>query len=93
MNSQHIAQLRISSLHIQQGLFLLLALLVTLIAVQQFQRWEQSREATHTQQQLVKVSTSYQSLMRTAQINGQGPQPVDGLVSADEVATPQKWIF
>ncbi|GFM67194.1 hypothetical protein K5D34_10710 [Pseudomonas cichorii] len=93
MNSQHIAHLRISSLHIQQGLFLLLALLVTLIAVQQFQSWDQSREAAQTQQKIIKISTSHQSLTRTAQINGLGPQPVDGLVSANEVVTPQKWIF
>ncbi|GFM80356.1 hypothetical protein PSCICN_10480 [Pseudomonas cichorii] len=93
MNSQHIAHLRISSLHIQQGLFLLLALLITLIAVQQFQRWDQSREATQTRQQIIKVSASYQNLTRTAQITGFGPQPVDGVVSVDEVATPQKWVF
>lgn len=93
MNSQHIAHLRISSLHIQQGLFLLLALLITLIAVQQFQRWDQSREAAKPHQPLIKSSVSYHSLTRTAQITDLGPRPVDGVVSADEVVTPQKWIF
>ncbi len=93
MNNWHIAHLRISSLHIQQGLFLLLALLVTLIAVQQFERRDHSREAARTQQQIIKVSTSYQSLTRTAQINELEARPVDGVVSVNEVVTPQKWIF
>ncbi|AZC21812.1 MULTISPECIES: hypothetical protein [Pseudomonas] len=44
MNRQRLAQLRIAPLHLQQGLFACLALLVTLIAGQQFQRW-QDRQA------------------------------------------------
>jgi len=36
--------MRISPLSIQQGLFVCLALLVTLLAGQQFLRWEQSRQ-------------------------------------------------
>lgn len=44
MIRQGAAQLRISPLHIQQGLFALLALLITLIGGQQFLRWEQSQQ-------------------------------------------------
>ncbi len=44
MNRQRLAQLHISPLHLQQGLVAILALLVTLIVGQQFQRWEQSRQ-------------------------------------------------
>jgi hypothetical protein len=43
MNRQRLAQLHISPLHLQQGLVAILALLVTLIVGQQFQRWEQSQ--------------------------------------------------
>lgn len=44
MNRQRLAQLHISPLHLQQGLVASLALLVTLVVGQQFQRWEQSRQ-------------------------------------------------
>jgi hypothetical protein len=44
MNRQRLAQLHISPLHLQQGVVASLALLVTLIVVQQFQRWEQNRQ-------------------------------------------------
>lgn len=93
MNSQHIAQFRISSLHIQQGLFAVLTLLVTLIVVQQFQRWEQSREAPQTQQHLIKSAASYNSLRQTTLDTEDRQLPMGGMVSADEVATPQKWVF
>ncbi|MFJ4144898.1 hypothetical protein [Pseudomonas sp. NPDC089734] len=93
MNSLNIAHLRISSLHIQQGLFVVLALLVTLIAVQQFQRWESSREAPQVQQTFIKGTASFQSLRQTT-LNTEGrQQPMSGMVSVDEVATPQKWVF
>lgn len=44
MNRQSAAQLRLSPLHVQQGLFALLALLITLIGGQQYMRWEQSEQ-------------------------------------------------
>jgi len=94
MNSQRIAQLRISPLHVQQGLFLLLALLVTLIAIQQFQRWNQANEATHIQQQIIHSSVSYRSVSAPmAQDTALSIRPVDGVVAVDEVAPQQKWVF
>ncbi|MBA1231360.1 hypothetical protein G7013_17050 [Pseudomonas viridiflava] len=94
MNSQRIAQLRISPLHIQQGLFLLLALLVTLIAIQQFQRWTQVSEATETRQQIIHSSASYRSVSAPmSQGTASGLRPVEGVVSANEVAPQQKWVF
>ncbi|MFJ2365234.1 hypothetical protein ACIPIN_16315 [Pseudomonas sp. NPDC087697] len=44
MNRQRVAQLRISPLYIQQGMFAVFALLITLIGGQQFLRWEQSQQ-------------------------------------------------
>ncbi|CAM3301482.1 hypothetical protein BZK31_02310 [Pseudomonas floridensis] len=95
MNSQRIAQLRISPLHVQQGLFLLLALLVTLIAIQQFQRWTQASQVTETRQQIIHSSASYRSVSAPV---SQGTaalslRPVEGVVSANEVAPQQKWVF
>jgi len=94
MNSQRIAQLRISPLHVQQGLFLLLALLVTLIAIQQFQRWSQANEATETRQQIIHSSVSYRSVSApAAQNTALSLRPVEGVISLNDVAPQQKWVF
>lgn len=45
MNSLHFAKSKVSSAHIQQGLFLSLALLVTLIVVQQIVHWTSVNQA------------------------------------------------
>ena len=55
MNCQRAAQLRFSPLHLQQGLFAVLALLITLIAGQQFLRWEQNQQQEASR---LSVSTS-----------------------------------
>ncbi len=44
MNRQRAAQLRISPLSIYQGLFVVLALLITLLGGQQFLSWEHSQQ-------------------------------------------------
>jgi hypothetical protein len=44
MNRQRATHLHLWTVHIQQGLFAVLALLITLIGSQQFLRWEQSRQ-------------------------------------------------
>lgn len=43
MNRQGFASMRISSRHLQQGLFASLTLMVTLIGGQQYARWEQAQ--------------------------------------------------
>ena len=94
MNSQRIAQLRISPLHIQQGLFLLLALLVTLLAIQQFQHWTQVKDATLAKQQIIHSSVSYRAVSApVVQSGAPGIRAVDGLVSVSEAAPQQKWVF
>jgi hypothetical protein len=95
MNSQRIAQLRISPLHIQQGLFLLLALLVTLFAIQQFQHWTQANDAALVKQQITHSnSLSYRAVSAPmVQSESQSVRPVDGLVTVSEAAPQQKWVF
>ncbi|MBC3365701.1 hypothetical protein [Pseudomonas sp. SWRI154] len=44
MNRQRAAQFRITPLHIQQGLWAVLALLVTLVAGQQLLLWHESQQ-------------------------------------------------
>lgn len=45
MNSLHFAKSKVSPAHIQQGLFLSLALLITLIVVQQVVHWTSAHQA------------------------------------------------
>ncbi|WP_458725873.1 hypothetical protein [Pseudomonas mandelii] len=95
MNRQRVAQLRISPLHIQQGLFGVLALLITLIAGQQFLLWEQSQqpEAPHlsiqraTQTHFSAVSSSQADLAPMRMMDVDQAQPVD------EMPRQERWVF
>lgn len=93
MNSKRLALLRISPLHIQQGLFASLALLVTLIAIQQFQHWDNQREAAQIKQPFTysqSYSTASAPLARDAALS---LMPVDGKASESDRQQPQTWVF
>lgn len=93
MNRQCLAQLRISPLHIQQGLFASLALLVTLIVGQQFQRWEHHQDALPIHQQF-NASRSYTMVSAPAVKDAAlSFQPVQGTASASEQPHQQSWVF
>lgn len=93
MNIQRLAQMRVSPMHFQQGLFASLALMITLIAFQQFNHWNQTQQsqiqpmyrhsapvATATALQAKDVALSFQS--------------VDEAVTATEQAPRQQtWVF
>jgi len=97
MNSKRLAQLRISPLHIQQMLFATLAVLVTLIAVQQFQRWENARavavQATQIQQQFTHRQSFTTASASVAKDTALSFTPVDGTVPVSEMPHPQTWVF
>ncbi|MNG18938.1 hypothetical protein D3C84_1030490 [compost metagenome] len=95
MSRQRAAQLRISPLHIQQGLFAVLALLITLIAGQQFQRWEQNQqqEAPH-----LSIQHPTQTHFSAASSNQADSPPmrmmdVDQAQPADEMPRQERWVF
>lgn len=95
MNRQRAAQLRISPLHIQQGLFALLALLITLIAGQQFLLWEQSQqpEVPH-----VSIHPATQTHFRAVSSNQADLAPmrmmdVDQAQPADQMPRQEHWVF
>ncbi|MHC8303522.1 hypothetical protein [Pseudomonas sp. PB3P13] len=95
MNRQRAAQLRISPLHIQQGLFAVLALLITLIAGQQYQRWEQSQ-----QQEAPRVSihypmqTHFSAVSSTAAESGvMRMMDVDQAQAVDDMPQQERWVF
>ncbi|CAN7152646.1 hypothetical protein [Pseudomonas sp. GL-B-26] len=95
MSRQRAAQLRISPLHIQQGLLAVLALLITLIAGQQFQRWEQNQ-----QQEAPRLSIQHptQTHFSAASSNLADSPPmrmmdVDQAQPADETPRQERWVF
>lgn len=96
MNSQRLAQLRISPLHIQQGLFATLALLVTLIVIQQFQHWSGAHQATQAKQPFT-YSQSYSSASQAALPSAKEAAlsfiPVEGKAPVSEMPPRQSWIF
>ncbi|MCO8168965.1 hypothetical protein NJC40_14425 [Pseudomonas sp. 21LCFQ02] len=101
MNSQRLAQLRISPLRVQQGLFASLVLLLVLLATQQWQLHEQNREAAAMRQSLISQSLSLsQARTSVSTVDSQGwaraPVQVDRVVSQDSLARlPQqsRWVF
>ncbi|KJZ36707.1 hypothetical protein [Pseudomonas fluorescens] len=95
MNSHRAAQMRISPPHIQQGLFVVLALLITLIAGQQFLRWEQSQqpETPH-----VSIQHAAQTHFSAASSNLADTAPmrmmdVDQPQPLDELPRQERWVF
>ncbi|WP_283182369.1 hypothetical protein [Pseudomonas svalbardensis] len=95
MSRQRAAQLRISPLHIQQGLFAVLALLITLIAGQQFQRWEQNQ---HQEAPRLLIQHPTQTHFSAASSNqADGPpmrmMDVDQAQPADEMPRQERWVF
>lgn len=93
MNRQRLTQLRISPLHIQQGLFASLALMITLIAIQQFQHWENSREAAQIKQPFTYSQTYSNVSASMARDTALSLTPVDRKTPASEVPHQQTWVF
>ncbi|MFK3793322.1 MULTISPECIES: hypothetical protein [Pseudomonas] len=94
MNRQRLAQMRIAPLHLQQGLFASLALLVTLIAGQQLQRWQDSEApAPH-------VAVQHMTQTHFAPVSGQFTKaPLAQLMTVDqaqpvlESPREERWVF
>lgn len=93
MNRQRLTQLRISPQHIQQGLFASLALMVTLIAVQQFQHWDNSREAAQIKQPFTYSQSYSNANASMARDTSLSLTPVDRKTPVSEVQHQQTWVF
>ncbi|HWH88813.1 MAG TPA: hypothetical protein VNV36_18855 [Pseudomonas sp.] len=88
------AQVRISPLQIQQGLFGVLALLITLIVCQQYLSWENSRKPEplismqhSTQKHFSAVSNSQVESASMRMIDVDQEQPLD------QLPQQERWIF
>ncbi|KAB0497982.1 hypothetical protein [Pseudomonas vancouverensis] len=95
MNRQRAAQLHISPLHIQQGLFAVLALLITLIGVQQFQRWEQSQQQDAPTLNFEKPVQSHFSAVSSRQADSTPMRmmDVDQASPVGEIRHQERWVF
>ncbi|WP_085723470.1 hypothetical protein [Pseudomonas sp. R37(2017)] len=95
MNRQRVAELHLSPVPVQQGLFAVLALLITLIGGQQFLRWEQSQppevlrpvisHPTQTHFSAVSSSQANSTPMRMMDVDQAGP--------VGEVRHQERWVF
>ncbi|MDR9751227.1 hypothetical protein RG836_07195 [Pseudomonas sp. SZMC_28357] len=95
MNRQRAAQLRISPLHIQQGLTVLLALLITLIAGQQFVQWQQSQQP---EVQPLSIQHPVQTHFSAASSNQADSEPVrmmdvDQAQPVTDMPRQERWVF
>jgi len=95
MKHQRLAPLSVSSLHLQQGLFASLALLVTLIGGQQFSRWEQSQ-----QQEAVRLPVSHPTQTHFSAVSTRFADSapmllmdVDQAQPATDTAYQERWVF
>ncbi|MNM33285.1 hypothetical protein D3C81_438960 [compost metagenome] len=95
MNRQRATQLHLSPLLLQQGLFVVLALSITLIGGQQFLRWEQSQQQEgpsvsfqHPTQTHFSAATS-----GTADSTAMRMMDVDQHQAMDESPRQERWVF
>jgi hypothetical protein len=95
MNRQRAAQLRISPLHIQQGLFAVLALLITLIGGQQFVRWEQIQQPEAPRVSIQHATQNHFSAVSSNQADSAPMRmmDVDQAQPADEMPRQERWVF
>ena len=95
MTRYRAAQLHISPLHIQQGLFAVLAMLITLIAGQQLPRWEHSQqpEAPHVSFPHPTQTHFSASSSKLADIAPMRMMDVDQAQPLDEMPRQERWVF
>ena len=94
MNAQHLAnKLRISPLHLQQALFASLALMITLIAVQQFNHWNQNKEVTQVHYSHAHTAPFAKASALKASDVALSMQVDDAAATNDEAPRQQSWVF
>lgn len=94
MNTQRLAAPRISPLHVQQGLFASLALLITLIIVQQFTHWTQHQDVpSHPAIAVHSAPFAKASALKATDV-GLTLQSVESAAAPiNEAPRQQSWVF
>ena len=94
MTRQSLSQLRVSPLRLQQGLFASLALMVTLIAGQQIQHWQQSPQQIPQFERQSMTQTHFSSIgSRSADVTAPQMRVADQDSSLGELPTQERWVF
>ncbi|KRP61516.1 hypothetical protein [Pseudomonas orientalis] len=94
MTRQSLSQLRVSPLHLQQGLFASLALMVTLIIGQQMQHWQQSHEQAPQFERPVMTQTHFRSVGSTAaDVTAPQLRVADQDSTLSELPVQERWVF
>ncbi|CRM75784.1 MULTISPECIES: hypothetical protein [Pseudomonas] len=94
MTRQSLSQLRVSPLHVQQGLFASLALMVTLIAGQQMQHWQQSQQQAPQFERPVMTQTHFRSVgSTTADATAPQLRLADQESTLSELPVQERWVF
>ncbi|WP_433768283.1 hypothetical protein [Pseudomonas putida] len=95
MNRQRATQLRLSPLYLQQGLFAVLALLITLIAGQQFLRWEQNQQQERPSVSFQHPTQTHFSAARSGMDDSTSMRmmDVDQHQSLDQSPRQERWVF
>lgn len=94
MNTQSLAKLRVSPLHLQQGLFASLALMVTLIVVQQFNHWNQNHDVAQAHHAYSHSAPFAKASALKATDVALSLQPVEDAAAAiDQAPRQQSWVF
>lgn len=94
MARHSLSQLRLSPLRLQQGLFASLALMVTLIAGQQLQHWQQSPQQAPSFERPVTTQTHFSSI-GSVSADGAAKQlrVADQDSTLGELPTQERWVF
>ena len=94
MTRQSLSQLRVSPLRLQQGLFASLALMVTLIAGQQLQHWQERAQPAPQFERPAMTQTHFRSV-GSVSADATAPQlrMVDQDSSLSELPSQERWVF
>lgn len=94
MTRQSLSQLRVSPQRLQQGLFASLALMVTLIAGQQMQHWQQSQQQISPFERPAMTQTHFRSVGSvSADVAAPQLRMVDQESSLSELPSQERWVF
>ena len=94
MNRQGFPRIRLTSLHLQQGLFASLALLVTLIGGQQLVRFEQAPQPVQTVLHQAGPQTHFSAISSNNQAtNGYALAAADDTQIASSDVPQERWVF
>jgi hypothetical protein len=94
MTRHSLSQLRVSPLHLQQGLFASLALMVTLIGGQQWQHWEQRQQPAPHFERPAMTQTHFRSVGgSSADVTAPQLMAVDQGSALDVPPYQERWVF